>query len=52
MNGRMSDHFTRKVITPRTNYVSSLEKYKVMYHNEAAIEWSFCEYDVYWNELG
>lgn len=44
---------TREVVDPRSDYTSKLEKYNIMYYNEAALEWpNSCAIDEYWNEKG
>jgi len=39
-------------MTPRKDYESKVENDFLTYHDEPTIEWSYCEDDAYWNELG
>ena len=53
MNGFISDDFSRKSLKPDLpKREIRLSKYHMTYGDEAALEWSNCEYDAYWNEAG
>lgn len=40
------------MIKPRPDYQAKLEKHKVFYGDENALQWGWCEFDTYWNEEG
>lgn len=49
--GYVGPAMSRQVIKQRADYVAKLEKYRIFYWNEAAIEWpDSCAVDQYWNE--
>jgi len=39
-------------VTPRVNLKAALDKYRLFYWDDEAIELSDCEADTYWNERG
>lgn len=43
---------SRVVITPRSDRRAKIEKYKIFYGDDPALDWGWCEYDTYWNERG
>lgn len=46
----MNTEMQRVQINPRPDKEQKLQKYKIFYGDEKALEWSKCESDVYWGE--
>lgn len=52
MSGVVSPDLTRVSMKPRPDKRAKLEKYKIFYGDDPSLNWDWCEYDTYWNELG
>ena len=50
--GFISEHMSRKVITPRVDLEQNVLRNSITYFQEGGTQWSDCEWDIYWNEEG
>jgi len=50
--GYVSEDFQRVPITPNKERNEYCTKHKILYCDEPALNWGFCEADSYWNEEG